>query len=613
MAYPVVKVEIAFTQGPYVASPTWTDITTYVRDISIRRGRTDEFQDFDAGTASLTLDNRSRLFDPTYTAGTYYGNLVPRRQIKIIATNNSTVYPVYRGYITGWPMSITEAGFDATVTLECYDAFGLLANEELPDDLADYGIRNSGTVHYYPLTDPIDPTNYTSQTLLDFGRRPVPLTLGAGVRTSNAPGLTPGLSNTCESISDTNNQNGWSMSGTAQFVGTYQSFSQWFMLGNGDPTNQYFASYGISHNVDLRYDRTNNILYIDTYYGSGGVTATLKRVYAGTAYIDITIPHQIIVVSNEVGQLESCSLDGIEVTFSAATTSTVSVSLQEKFSTMTGRHQQVAIWDSRFNWPMIKSLYQLSVGLLTESTSDRFNRLIGYTSFPLSLTSKSANLVATVSEISEGGPSVTSELQLLSDSEGGSLYVSKSGIVTLTARYDFTQGRSATTQATFGAGGIGIGTTIDYHLTSENMRNELTMGFSGNGSIDVTDSTSVAAYGTCGGSWPTQLSTQTDAQALGNLLLTFTKSPQFVISPYEVNVEASTASWDTVLGLELLDRILLNIPQKTGSNTAAIQLLQSIEHKITPSQWSTILNGSVRYTNIFVLGTSLLGGFDLLI
>ena len=27
MAYPVPKVEIAFNDGPYVASPTWTDVT----------------------------------------------------------------------------------------------------------------------------------------------------------------------------------------------------------------------------------------------------------------------------------------------------------------------------------------------------------------------------------------------------------------------------------------------------------------------------------------------------------------------------------------------------------------------------------------------------------
>jgi hypothetical protein len=615
MAYPVVKVEIAFADGPYVASPTWTDITTYVRDINIRRGRTDEFQDFDAGTASITLDNRSRIFDPTYASGTYYGNLLPRRQIKITATNIATVYPVYRGYITGWPMSITEAGFDATVSLDCYDAFGLLANEELPDDLADYYIRSLSARHYWPLTDPIDPQNYSTQRLQDFGNSPQALSAASGLRTSNAPGLASGLANCSNSISQSDYVAGWSFTTTNRTAPAGIVATFWKLPG---ADSVQWCSYDAGFTVNVFYDVAFATFTVDTYDG------TNKRNYSGvTTYLDMTQPHFVAIYTRKPRGTSSLdvavSIDGIPIFMQYVSTTANTTASVEKVAIGVGRTQQFSIFADppsgyiyQIDDTQANTIQQLSLGYVTESSGSRFDRLIGYTSFPTSLTSKSANLVATVTEISDGGPTVISELQILSDSEGGSLYVSKSGIVTLTARYDFTQGRSATTQATFGAGGIGIGTTIDYHLTAENLRNELTMGFSGNGSIDVTDSTSVAAYGTCGGSWPTQLSTQTDAQALGNLLLTFTKSPQFVISPYEVNVEASTASWDTVLSLELLDRILLNIPQKTGSNTAAIQLLQSIEHKITPSQWSTTLNGSVRYTNVFIIGSSLIGGTDLL-
>jgi hypothetical protein len=85
VAIPTPIVEIAFNDTPYVNNPTWTDVTTYVRSIDTSRGRTDDFADFDTGTASVVLDNRSRLFDPFYTAGTYYGKLLPRRQIRIRA------------------------------------------------------------------------------------------------------------------------------------------------------------------------------------------------------------------------------------------------------------------------------------------------------------------------------------------------------------------------------------------------------------------------------------------------------------------------------------------------------------------------------------------------
>ena len=133
MAYPVAKVEIAFNDGPYVASPTWTDITSYAREMSIDRGRDDDWGEF-YGSASVVLDNRTRLFDPFYTSGTYYGKLLPRRQIKISAIYGGTTYPVFRGFITGWPPTWTDAGKDSTVTLNCFDALGLLASDSLPAD-----------------------------------------------------------------------------------------------------------------------------------------------------------------------------------------------------------------------------------------------------------------------------------------------------------------------------------------------------------------------------------------------------------------------------------------------------------------------------------------------
>jgi hypothetical protein len=39
MAYPTAKISISFNaaDGPYTVSPTWTDVTQWVRDISINR------------------------------------------------------------------------------------------------------------------------------------------------------------------------------------------------------------------------------------------------------------------------------------------------------------------------------------------------------------------------------------------------------------------------------------------------------------------------------------------------------------------------------------------------------------------------------------------------
>jgi hypothetical protein len=92
MPYPYGIVEIAFTDGPYVRSPTWTDVSSYVRDMQIDRGVNDDWDLVASGSATVTLSNLTRRFDPFNTAGPYYGNLLPRRQIRIRAAHGGSTY-----------------------------------------------------------------------------------------------------------------------------------------------------------------------------------------------------------------------------------------------------------------------------------------------------------------------------------------------------------------------------------------------------------------------------------------------------------------------------------------------------------------------------------------
>ena len=56
MAYPTTKIEISFAaaDGPYTPSPTWTDVTAYVREINITRGRTTYTETFPSSSAQVT-------------------------------------------------------------------------------------------------------------------------------------------------------------------------------------------------------------------------------------------------------------------------------------------------------------------------------------------------------------------------------------------------------------------------------------------------------------------------------------------------------------------------------------------------------------------------------
>ena len=604
MAYPVAKVYIAFNDGPYVASPTWTDVTTYVRQINIQRGRTDELSNFESGNATVVLDNRSRIFDPFYTAGTYYGKLLPRRQIKIEAYKPTDPYPVFRGFVEGWPVSITDAGFDTTVTVQCFDALGLLADEELPDDISSTYLLSLSPRHYWPLDDPIDPETYTTAQLKDLGSSPQPLRPFGTFRTANGPGLAPALPNTCLQVSESEFQSAWTFDGSAM-AATVSTMVGWYIQGTG--TNFIILLYSLSHQVEYIYDVDNDTSTVNIYDG------TTQRSYSATTYLDANIAHHVAIVVNSNATLNTLYIDGQAVTTSLTSTAFAVSGIIEDLQTGAGRKQQLAIFTTQLTSTQVKNIYRLGRGLLTEGTVARFNRLIGYTPFPSALTATpSASYSATLAEISTGGPPVTEELQTLADSEGGNLFVTRDGILTLTSRMAIFEGTSLTSQATLGGAGISIGTEINYRLDANNLRNTLAVGYSGDGSTEVTNAASVTAYGNAGGSFDTQLATVDDAQTLGNLLVGFSATPAVVIDPIEVNVAAVDADWSKVLGLELLNRITLNIVQKVGSTLTFSQILQSITHTITPSQWSTTINGSVRFTNPFIIGTSLIGGTDLI-
>jgi hypothetical protein len=606
VGFPTTTVSIAFNDGPYVASPTWTNVTTYVRQINTQRGRQDEQSDFESGNATVVLDNRSRIFDPFYTAGTYYGQLLPRRQIKIEATVGATTYPVFRGFIEGWPVTITDAGYDTTVTVQCFDALGLLADEEMPDDISSTYILSLSPRHYWPLDDPIDPEDFASDELKDFGSSPQPLRPLATFRTANGPGQAPALPNTSLQVSEATTSLGWG------YVGQVQSATDFSVVGwysqNPQDSNAQMVSVVAGTTFDLSYEKSTSKFKVFT------IGKTSFTYYESVLEIDINVPHHFAVNVNAGGTIDSAYIDGQQLTLTIFNSGANSTLYSEAYYSRSGQKQQHAVWFRKLTSTEIKTIYRLGRGLLTEGTVARFNRLIGYTPFPSSMTSTpSTSYTATVAEISSGGPPVTDELQTVSDSEGGNLFVSRNGTLTLTSRSAIFEGTSITSQATFGGAGISIGTELTYRLDANNLRNTLAVGYSGDGSTEVSNTASVTAYGNAGGSFDTQLSTVDQAQALGDLLVGFSATPAVVIDPLEVNVSATDASWTTILGLELLNRITLNIVQQVGATITQSQILQSIEHTITPDRWITTINGSVRFTNPFIIGTSLLGGTDLIV
>lgn len=154
-----VEVAIAFGKGAAdaVVDGDFTDVSAYVRgEIQIQRGRSSELDTFQTGTASVTLSNRDRRFDPEYSAGPYFGNLLPNRHIRIRLTYAGSTSYLFKGYVSGWPQTwpLEAADRDSVVTLQCHDWMKLAARCLLPTDAYKPEVLADTPAAYYRLGEP---------------------------------------------------------------------------------------------------------------------------------------------------------------------------------------------------------------------------------------------------------------------------------------------------------------------------------------------------------------------------------------------------------------------------------------------------------------------------
>ena len=132
-----LTVEIAFDNNPFDASLSFTDISSYVRQFTTKRGRANELGQFVGGTATLLLSNADNRFNPNNTSSPYYDSanartkIQPLKPIKITATYDSVDYPVFFGFLDMIPVSFPALGADSVVQLACVDAFKILNSQTL--------------------------------------------------------------------------------------------------------------------------------------------------------------------------------------------------------------------------------------------------------------------------------------------------------------------------------------------------------------------------------------------------------------------------------------------------------------------------------------------------
>jgi hypothetical protein len=130
--FPTIDYDVAFADDATDTTPTWDDVSPYLLEFVTRRGRQMELDQVEAGSLVGTLDNQTRRFDPSNTAGPHYPNVVPVRQTRLRVDLLGSTYDLFRGDVFDWPQE--WRGPINRVPLEAGDAFDALAAAQITMD-----------------------------------------------------------------------------------------------------------------------------------------------------------------------------------------------------------------------------------------------------------------------------------------------------------------------------------------------------------------------------------------------------------------------------------------------------------------------------------------------
>lgn len=124
--YPTISYQVAFSSQPLTINPAWIDLSSRLRALGSKRGRSYEFDRTETGTMEGTLDNRDAALSPSNTSSAYTP-IKSTRPVKAVL-QWVTAYPLFRGISEGFPQTYQSFGKDSLVSLQASDLFYGLNN-----------------------------------------------------------------------------------------------------------------------------------------------------------------------------------------------------------------------------------------------------------------------------------------------------------------------------------------------------------------------------------------------------------------------------------------------------------------------------------------------------
>lgn len=627
---PTLKVYFApgYTWTSLDSAVTWVEITSYVlseRGAGGSRGRSSELDDMRTGTFRFVLDNSTRRFDPEHATGPYSGQLLPGVPVKATATVNGTVYPVFRGFVDGWPQDYDVSNKTATVEVSCTDGFGKLARAGTPRSVIAYEVDQDSPTAVWSLDE------RTGLTMADASGNGYDGGYLNGVLGQDPLLEDGGFAASFEHVGD----NRGLASGNALVTAYPFTLEAWvkfprdlaaihtFIAGTKDSALGQWVWFGCFNDGGIPLNDA----------GAAGLWISGGRGVQGTTRVDDDARHHVVAIAHSQTSFD-IYVDGAketEDTFESGTGLAASTIATHKLWAvgnvsdnsagdwgLGGVIDNPAIYPSALSAARILAHYNAGTapwdGDLTGARIARILDIVGWPSDLRDLATGETTLGwATL------GADALALLKKVEAAEQGRLFMSRAGKVTfLTRYYHLEVAAGMSSQATFSDDGAAIPyTSLGYDDGASQIFNRVRGSRVGGTTIEAVDQTSINTYGEAIDSALSGIQVENDGQvrdAVEHRLLRYSE-PQLRIRPLELALHGLTAAQQAdVLDLELGHRVTVErTPQAVGSQIAQETIVEGIAHRISSEQWTTTLTLSpVDTRTYFTLDTSVLDGVDVL-
>lgn len=461
-------IEWAPFSAPYDA-PSYARMFNRIRRAHVTRGRPLEYNQFATGAFDADADNGDRALDPNYSGGRWFGGVEPERQARMRiedAAGNS--YPVWTGFLDGFPQHTDWSSRDSTVALSGGDVFKMLAQVPLPSSMYEMAVATDTPSHWWKLDEKAGVTAIDS----GFSTTPMPGIYSAAPTIGSAS-IVPYDGGRTSVAFEHVSQNVVSLAAQQPFTDYPFTIEAWVDCASDPASGRviYAVSTGTGNLLWFALDYTGDTFGTglgDSLVLSIGHAADARNVNTNAAIADGSAHHVVAVAASATSY--TLYVDGVAVpqtvTTSGPGSPTMLPGLMHTIGNwvaasglglfgLQGSASQVAIYPAALTAAQIANHYNAGANAFAGSgTGTQAARVSDYVGIPAARRAIQTGSSLIGSSDLPGGDAL-SYLQTLAKTEQGQFYADRDGILTWRQRTDLlTATRSLVSQATFGDGPI---------------------------------------------------------------------------------------------------------------------------------------------------------------